>query len=220
MKKNPICWTAALLALATLQACSDKTVSAPADSAASATVVASAPQPPTAAVAVATAVEAEPNKKLKPIPKAATMECSDRKVVLEATCLDVSGPQMLHCTKQSIVVSETESGKVLNTRNFTPVKGNGAVPDIIDEKVGEMTCVTTGAGAKYIVTNMFNGGNCDSCEWNEVYSWDGAFLGSDRDKKKKVKAVDDAVAAIVEKDVDRVTGMNDVAGFYSEPEKK
>ena len=148
------------------------------------------------------------------------MECGDRKVVLEASCLDVSGPQLLHCTKQSLVVSETESGKVLGTRNYAPVKGDGTVPDIIDEKVAEMTCVTTKAGTKYIVTNMFNGGNCPTCEWNEVYGWDGAFVGSDRDKAKTLPAIGEAVAAITDKDVDRVTGVNDMAGLYSEPVKK
>lgn len=218
MKKNPIYLAVALLVLSTLQACSEKTVNTPA--AAPVAVAVPAAAPVSAAAAVAVAVNNEPGRKLKPIPKAATMECSDRKVVLEATCLDVAGPQMLHCTKQSLVVSETVSGKVLNTREYAAVKGNGTVPDIIDEKIGEMTCVTTKTGAKYIVTNMFNGGSCETCEWNEVYGWDGAFVGSDRDKNKKIAAVDDAVAAITEKDVDRVTGVNDVAGFYSEPEKK
>ncbi len=101
-----------------------------------------------------------------------------------------------------------------------PVKGDGKVPDIIDEKIAEMTCVTTKTGAKYIVTNMFNGGNCPTCEWNEVYGWDGVFAGADRDKAKKIPIVDEAVAAITEKDVDRVTGVNDMAGLYSEPVKK
>ncbi|MEJ7806036.1 MAG: hypothetical protein WKG03_08990 [Telluria sp.] len=215
MNKNNIYLTASLLVLSLLQACSEKTVNAPA-----AEPVVVVPATPTSAAAMAVAVKSEPGKKLKPILKAATMECGDRKVVLEASCLDVSGPQLLHCTKQSLVISETVSGKVLNTRNYAPVKGDGTVPDIIDEKVGEMTCVTTKTGAKYIVTNMFNGGNCPTCEWNEAYGWDGVFAGSDRDKAKKIPAVDDAVAAITEKDVDRVTGVNDMAGYYSEPEKK
>lgn len=213
MKTTPFYWTALLLALSSLQACSDKTVNAPASSAAaSASVTASAPAVPEISAAVA--------KKLKPLPKAATMECTDRRVVLEATCLDVAGPDMLQCTAQSLVISDNDSGKALNTRTFTAVKGEGDGPAIVEEKVGEMNCVTTKTGAKYIVTNMFNGGNCEACEWNEVYSWDGALLGSDRDKTKKIPAVDDAMAAITEKDVDRITGVNDVAGFYSEPVKK
>ncbi len=211
MKTTPFYWAALLLGLSSLQACSDKAVKAPASGAETAPV-ASAPPVPEITAAVA--------KKLNPLPKAATMECSDRKVVLEATCLDVAGPNMLHCTAQTLVVSDNDSGKALNTRTFTAVKGEGDGPAIVEEKVGEMSCVTTKTGAKYIVTNMFNGGNCAACEWNEVYSWDGAFLGSDRDKTKKIPAVDDAMAAITEKDVDRITGMNDVAGFYSEPEKK
>jgi hypothetical protein len=221
MKKNPVYLAAALLALTLLQACSDKTETASAVAEAAAVKAAAAgPATPTSSAAVAVAVQEAPGKKLKPIPKAATMECGDRKIVLEASCLDVAGPQLLHCTKQSLVISETVSGKVLATRNYAPVKGDGTVPDIIDEKVAEMTCVTTKAGAKYIVTNMFNGGNCPTCEWNEVYGWDGVFAGSDRDKAKPVPAVDAAVAAITEKDVDRVTGVNDMAGYYSEPEKK
>lgn len=220
MNKNKIYLTASLLVLSLLQACSEKTVTAPNAADAPAPAAATAATAATAVTAVAVAEKAAPGKKLKPIPKAATMECGDRKVVLEASCLDLAGPQMLHCTKQSLVISETVSGKVLNTRNFTPVKGDGTAPDIIDEKIAEMTCVTTKAGAKYIVTNMFNGGNCPTCEWNEVYGWDGVLAGSDRDKTKKVPAVDDAVAAIAEKDVDRVTGLNDVAGFYSEPVKQ
>ena len=223
MKTKNIYWTVALLSLSALQGCSDKTVTAPAPAPAVAVAV---PTPaPTAAPAVAqTATPAgagttSPAKKLKPLLKAATMECTDRKVVLEATCHDLVGPEMLQCSKQSLVVTDNASGKALNTRNFAGV-ATGDMAGYISEKVGEMTCVTTKTGAKYIVTNMFNGGNCEECEWNEVYSWDGAFLGSDRDKTKKVPAVDDAVAAIAEKDVDRVTGVNDVAGFYSEPPAK
>lgn len=221
MNKNKIILTASLLFLSLLQACSEKTVNAPSAEAIAATAAAaSGPATPTSSAAMAEAVHSEPGKKLKPIIKGASMECGDRKVVLEASCLDVSGPQLLHCTKQSLVVSETESGKVLGTRNYAPVKGDGTVPDIIDEKVAEMTCVTTKAGTKYIVTNMFNGGNCPTCEWNEVYGWDGAFVGSDRDKAKTLPAIGEAVAAITDKDVDRVTGVNDMAGLYSEPVKK
>lgn len=215
MNKNTMYLITSLLALSLLQACSEKTVSTPAPQ-----VVPAAAGAPTASMAVAAAEKTAPGKKLKPIPKAATMQCGERTVVLEASCLDLAGPQLLHCTKQSLVISDNASGKVLSTRNFMPVKGDGTAPDIIDEKVAEMTCVTTKAGTKYIVTNMFNGGNCPTCEWNEVYGWDGVFLGSDRDKKKKVAPVDEAVAAINEKDVDRVTGVNDMAGYYAEPEKK
>ena len=222
MTKTLASLTASLLFLSLLQACSDKTVNAPAaaEQAAAEKAAAAGPVTPTAAVAVAAAEKSAPGKKLKPIPKAATMECGERKVVLEASCLDLAGPQLLHCTKQSLVISETVSGKVLNTRNFEPVKGDGSAPDIINEKVAEMTCVTTKAGAKYIVTGMFNGSNCPACEWNEVYGWDGVFVGSDRDKGKKVPAVDTAVEAITKKEVGVVSGVNDMAGYYAEPVKQ
>jgi hypothetical protein len=226
MKTKHLTWALALLTLAALQGCSDKTVNAPAPAVVQVPVPATAPTPapgataaPASAAVPAEAAKTASGKKIKPLLKAATMECKDRKVVLEATCHDLVGPEMLQCSKQSLVISDNASGKVLNTRNYAGA-ATGDMAGYIEEKVGEMTCVTTKAGGKYIVTNMFNGGNCEGCEWNEVYSWDGAFLGSDRDKKKKVQVVDDAVAAITEKDVDRVTGVNDVAGFYSEPPPK
>lgn len=200
MKTKTIYLTASLLALSLVQACSDKTVNAPA--AVSAPVV--APPAP------------ELVKNAKPVSKAATMECSDRKVVLESSCLEAVGDALLQCTRQTLAVSDNATEKVLNTRTFAAQPAKGDVPALIEEKIAEMTCVTTKTGQKYIVTNMFNGATCANCEWNEVYSWDGVLVGSDRDKKIKLPAVDEAVAAITEKDVDRVTGSNDMAGYYSE----
>ena len=46
---------------------------------------------------------------------------------------------------------------------------------------------------------MDNGGNCESCEWVDVYSWDGALIGSERAGKPKVKGIDEAVAAAFDK---------------------
>jgi hypothetical protein len=31
---------------------------------------------------------------------------------------------------------------------------------------------------------MSNGGNCDQCEWQQLYTWDGKNLGSSNDAKK------------------------------------
>lgn len=210
MKTTPLYLTASLLALSLLQACSDKTVNAPASASAAAS----------AAVAAVPAVVAAPAPELvkntKPISKGATMECADRKVVLESTCLEAVGDALLQCTRQTLAVSDNATEKVLNTRTFATQAPKGDVPALVEEKIAEMTCVTSKAGQKYIVTAMINGATCETCEWNEVYSWDGVLVGSDRDKKIKLPAVDEAVGAVADKDVDRVTGSNDMAGFYSE----
>ena len=189
---------AALLAMCTLQACSEKTVTAPTPTPARGVAVAPLPAPP------------------KPMLKSSSTVCDDRKIVIEASCLDLYGPRMLACTSQSIKVFEDGTGKLLGTKNFEPVKGDSA-PAVIDEKIGEMTCVKAKTGEKFIVTNMSNGGNCEECEWHELYSWDGAYLGSDRDRKVKNAALKAALDAIDEEDVDNTLGSDEMDGFYAGP---
>ena len=209
MIKKTSLFAAAVLALCTLQACSEKTVTAPA--AAPVAVPVSAPAPEPVKAAVAEPVEAPP----QPVLKSADTVCADRKIVVEANCLDLYGGGMLACTSQSIKVYEDAGGKLLGTKTYQAVKGDGTDPATVDEKIGELTCVTAKSGEKYIVTNMYNGGNCEQCEWHELYSWDGAYLGSDRDRKVKNKLLKAALDAINEEDVDNTAGSLNMESFYS-----
>jgi hypothetical protein len=214
MIKKPAYLAIAVLVMGALQACSEKTVNAPAAPMAaparvSASAAVSAPAP--AKAVVAEPVEPAP----QPMLKTANTVCADRKIVVEANCLDLYGPENLACTSQSIKVYEDGSGKLVGTKTFAAVKGDGSDPATVEEKIGELTCVTAKSGEKYIVTNMYNGGNCEECEWHELYSWDGAYLGSDRDRKVKNKALTAALAAINEEDVDNTAGSLNMESFYS-----
>ena len=212
MIKQTYLLAAAVLAMCTLQACSEKTVNAPA----AAPVAVPAPTPtPAAAPAPVKAAVAEPEEAPpKPVAKSANAVCGDRKIVVDANCLDLYGGGMLSCTSQSIKIYEDGSGKLLGTKTYGVVKGEGDEPATVDGKISELTCVTAKSGDKYIVTSMYNGGNCEQCEWHELYSWDGADLGSDRDRKVKNKALRTALDAINEKDVDNTTGSVNMEGFY------
>ena len=152
------------------------------------------------------------------VAKSETLQCQDRSIVLEASCFALISPLRLSCGSQRLTVSDA-SGKVLKVREFASMKVQGGA-SVVPEQFGEIACVTTKGGGKYIVADMDNGGNCDECEWSEVYDWNGAPLGSNRDKQSKTPVVKEALEAAVGKNGGRVIAKTDLPGFYSQQEKK
>lgn len=204
MKKSRLFWTAGLFAVAALQACSDKTVTAPA-----AVLV---PAPSAAAAPAPAPVPATPAL----LARSATLQCADRKIDLEATCLDLNGSRLLACTHQTLTVSDSATGKKLNAREFAPEKAQGSDPAVVADQFSDISCVTTKSDEKFIVATMGNGGNCEACEWVDVYSWDGALIGSDRAKDEKVNGVKEAVAAAFDPQNPPI-GKSELPRFYSAP---
>lgn len=171
---------AAVLCACALAACSDKHPAAPPPAA-------SAPAPAAAAPAPAASAPVD-------YAKHAVLDCEDRKIVLDATCRNVYGPALLACSRQSLTFLDG-AGREVGKREFAAAKGDGDMPAMIEEKVGALTCTRTASGERYVVAAMFNGGNCEQCEWHEVYDWQGKLVGSDRDRGKADKRVADAVTA-------------------------
>ncbi len=147
-----------------------------------------------------------------------TLQCQDRKIVLEASCFELISPRRLSCGSQRLTVSDA-GGKALKVREFATAKVQGGV-SVVPEQFGEISCVTTRGGGKFIVADMDNGGNCEECEWSEVYDWNGAPVGSSRDKQGKTPAVKEALEAAVGKNGGRVIARTNLPGFYSQQEKK
>jgi len=54
-----------------------------------------------------------------------------------------------------------------------------------EEKIGALTCTRSATGERYIVAEMFDGGHCEQCEWNEVYDWHGKLARSRRDRSSR-----------------------------------
>lgn len=150
--------------------------------------------------------------------KSETLQCQDRTIVLEASCFELISPRRLSCASQRLTVSDA-SGKVLKVREFATMKVQGGA-SVVPEQFGEIACVATRGGGKFIVADMDNGGNCDDCEWSEVFDWNGAAVGSNRDKQLKTPVVKEALEAAVGKNGGRVIAKTDLPGFYSQQEKK
>jgi len=206
---------AALLCACALAACSEKhdapAASAPAPAAAAAAApAASAPAAaPAAASAAASAAPVEHAQH-------AELVCEDRKIVLDATCSNVYGPTLMACTRQSLAFLDNASGAETAKRVFEPVKGDGSEPPMIEEKVGALICTRTASGERYVVADMFNGGNCEACEWHDVYDWQGKLVGTDRDRAKTDKRVEGIVSAALAKDGNGNFGRNELEDFYTE----
>lgn len=143
--------------------------------------------------------------------KSSVLQCLDRKIELKADCLPSSSPLESICTRQSLSISN-DAGQKLGERLFTPV--SRLAPPQIEEKVSALICTETPGGDKYIVARMDNGGNCDACEWAEVFAWNGAVIGSDRDKKSRNKAVKEATDAAFGEGGKKIIQKKDLGRFY------
>jgi hypothetical protein len=124
--------------------------------------------------------------------KSASMQCLDRRMTVEADCFPHSSFTM--CTRQTIRFSAA-NGKALGARSFKASPLKGADYPVVDEQFGELSCVETAARNRFVVALMDNGGNCEQCEWVDVYSLDGVLLGSTRHGKKVSAELDAAMTA-------------------------
>jgi len=189
------CRLAALLCACALAACSDK--HAAQSVAASASLAASDPVKPAATEYV----------------KHTELDCDDRKIVLDATCSNLYGPELMACSRQSLTVLDSANGKEIGKRDFDAKQHDGDTRAMVEEKIGSLVCMRSASGERYIVAGMFNGGNCEQCEWDEVYDWQGKLAGSTRDRSKPNKPVADLVSTAQNKE--HVIGRSELEHFYS-----
>jgi hypothetical protein len=204
-----------LLLVCALTACTEKKTAAPTPPPASPsneTAVQAVAAPPPPAAPAAPAAPSAPA--VAGLSRKATLDCEDRALVLEATCSDLNGPQLLACTRQSLSVADRTSGAIKAVRNFVPQPGVDGDPPLVDEKVGTLTCTRSAAGERYIVASMYNGGNCEACEWHDAYDWDGKLVASDRDRSQPSALLKELLSDAAQKS-GRVTGQKELAGFYS-----
>lgn len=141
----------------------------------------------------------------------ASLDCDDRRILLEASCSPLNGPSLLACTKQSLTVTALPGETVKAARQFVPQPAADGEPPLVEEKISALSCERASTSARYIVADMFNGGNCEECEWQEVYDWDGKLVASNRDRKNPAPLFKDLAGDAKE----RVIGKKEFDGFYA-----
>jgi len=200
MNRTISCRFAALLCACALAACSKKHVTQD--------VAAAAPVKP-AAVAPAPASAPATTDYVKH----AKLDCEDRRIVLDATCSDLYGPEQMVCSRQWLTILDSANGEEIGRQDFAASKHDGDTRAMVEEKIGGLTCMRSASGERYIVAEMFNGGNCEQCEWDAVYDWQGKLVGSDRDRSKTKKLVADLVSASRNKA--HIIRRSELEHFYS-----
>ena len=141
-----------------------------------------------------------------------SMQCADRKITVEATCFPYAG-SIMACTRQSIRFFGAD-GKPLGAHVFPTKPLKGADYPVVAEQFGELNCVETKTREKFIVATMDNGGNCDACEGNDVFSLDGTLVGSTRDKKKANASLNAAIDATFDEHAKHVLNHQSLDKLY------
>lgn len=144
--------------------------------------------------------------------KKISMQCADRKITVEAACFQYVG-SIMACTRQSIRFTGAD-GKPLGVRVFPAKPLKGADYPVIPEQFGELICVETKTKEKFVVATMDNGGNCDECEWNDVYSLDGTLVGSTLDQKKTNASLKAAIDAAYDAHIKHVLNHQQLNRLY------
>lgn len=145
--------------------------------------------------------------------RGAAMQCADRRIAIEAACFPAEG-RSLACTRQAIRFFGAD-GKPLGARVFqsAPIQQGDAYP-VVEAKFGALECVETREKKKFVVASMVNGGNCEQCEWDDVYAPDGALVGSTRAGKTSRAALERGFGALYDKSR-RVLAHQDLAQLYA-----
>jgi hypothetical protein len=145
--------------------------------------------------------------------KSSNIECAERRITVEADCFAHSSFTL--CTQQLIRFSGAD-GKMLRTRVFQTRPLKNAPYPVVAERFGELNCVETKEKKTYLVATMNNGGNCEQCEWDDVYSTDGVLLGTTRNTEKNNAAVESATDALYVDGSKHVLKNQPFTNFYKE----
>ena len=200
-----------LLLAATLAACSGKSAPPPAPAAPPAATTPPAP----AAAAAPPAPSGSAADRTITVQKKASLDCDDRTITVEATCSGEADDAMLMCSRQTLTVADRATGAPGSVREFAPAPDpDKSAPPGIEEKIGALACIRSKTDERFVLADMYNGGNCEACEWHELYDWDGKLVASDRDRRKPQAMLNELLRAQAGKS-DRVFGHQDLVDLYA-----
>lgn len=121
----------------------------------------------------------------EPYIKTAELICGDVRVIVTTKCADDSYPAYPDCQKQQFVFSNLKTGHTqkLDANGRLIKSKSSTATSVLDGLASNWTCVN-GKKATYIVSGYYNGGNCEECEWYEIYSLQGLNLTLNARKNK------------------------------------
>lgn len=125
----------------------------------------------------------------QPYTKKAEMICGNAKVQLVTNCIDDTISAFPECTEQFFVftdlktgesISKSVSGRIKQVKNAT----GKPIRECLDALATSWACVK-GKARLHLIVGYYTGGNCDDCEWFEIYELNGKSLTDSRGKNIK-----------------------------------
>lgn len=116
------------------------------------------------------------------------LACGDTRVKVFTTCTigDIEDPQ--ECTKQYFLFTDQRTGTELKVKasgrpSSDPIEP-GSKTKILDGLAWRWGCVRGKAG-QYIMIDYGTGGNCETCEWVDIFDLNGRKVLTDRSDKDR-----------------------------------
>ncbi|BEH11693.1 hypothetical protein GSUET_33050 [Geobacter sulfurreducens subsp. ethanolicus] len=120
-----------------------------------------------------------------------SIDCGSNKAVIISNCLDI-GTNFPMCIEQKISITNITTNKSItvmtssisyNDEALTGHKGG----KLLDGLAVSWQCAKDKEENELLLLNFTNGGNCKSCEWDEIYDMSGRVVVSTKGKKNKLK---------------------------------
>jgi hypothetical protein len=100
------------------------------------------------------------------------LQCADKKIVITTSCLEREA-NLSYCFNQNIsFIKNGKNGELISNSNFNYSFNNGN-----QEFISGATCVSDD-NKFYVVLSNTNFSNCKICEWADIFSSDGNYMGS------------------------------------------
>jgi hypothetical protein len=125
----------------------------------------------------------------QPYTKKVELICDNAKVELITNCNDDTIPSFPECTEQFFVFTDLKTGESITKRASGSIKlvkdaTGRPIRKCLDALATSWACVK-GETQLYLLVGYYTGGNCNECEWFEIYEPNGKSLSESRGKNIK-----------------------------------
>jgi hypothetical protein len=109
--------------------------------------------------------------------KKSQLTCKDVNVVLTTNCVSENGRNVPDCQKQQFSFGNLKTGqiRIVEASGKLMIRDAATAKATIDGLASSWACIK-GHADSYVVVGYYNGGNCEQCEWYEIYSKEGQAL--------------------------------------------
>jgi len=114
--------------------------------------------------------------------KSTEIKCENIIVQIKTQCLNESEGPFPYCVSQEILLTSANDARSIRipaSGQLILIKENNKSIRILDVLVSAIACVK-GYKKSYLIIGYYTGGNCDECEWDEIFDLDGNKLASSR----------------------------------------